>query len=119
MRETRLEQANLHRAAAMYAECIDIWILKLLPLRTHRLTAMEYIPGEKVTDVNDLDEQQSHRMAETMISTSWPGPCGGAMTMPFSTPIPMPETCSEQPMPARPSWTGVCQQPWTRMSAYI
>ena len=69
MRETRLdlEQANLHRAAAMYAECNDIWIPGLLPLCTPRLTAMEYIPGEKVTDLKDLDEQQRRRMAETMI----------------------------------------------------
>ncbi|MDZ7759087.1 MAG: AarF/UbiB family protein [Desulfovermiculus sp.] len=70
LQETRLdlEQANLSRAAALYAECPDIWIPKVLPLCTPRVTAMEYIPGEKVTDVNDMDENQRRRMAESMVS---------------------------------------------------
>lgn len=70
MRETRLdlEQTNLSRAAVLYADCPDIWIPKVLPLCTPRVTAMEYIPGVKVTDVNDVDENQRRRMAETMIS---------------------------------------------------
>ena len=69
MRETRLdlEQTNLSQAAALYSDCPDIWIPKVLPLCTSRVTAMEFIPGEKVTVVNDLDENQRRRMAEALI----------------------------------------------------
>ncbi len=69
MRETRLdlEQTNLSQAADLYADCPDIWIPKVLPLCTPRITAMEFIPGEKVTVVNDLDENQRRRMAEALI----------------------------------------------------
>ncbi len=69
LRETRLdlEQVNLERAAALYADCSDIWIPRTLPLCTPRMTAMEFIPGAKVTEVSHLDAGQRRKVAETMV----------------------------------------------------
>ena len=69
LRETRLdlEQANLERAAALYADCADIWIPQTLPLCSPRITAMEFIPGGKATEVSNLAEYQRRKLAETMV----------------------------------------------------
>jgi ubiquinone biosynthesis protein len=69
LRETRLdlEQANLKRAAALYADCPEIRIPRLLPFCTPRLTAMELIPGVKVTEVSNLAEPERRTVAEAII----------------------------------------------------
>ena len=69
LQETRLdlEQVNLKRAAAFYADCADIWIPRTLPLCTPRVTAMEFVPGGKVTDVSHLGENQRLKVAKTMV----------------------------------------------------
>jgi ubiquinone biosynthesis protein len=69
MREIRLEleQANLKRAAALYADCPEVRIPRLLPFCTPRLTAMELIPGVKATEVSNLAEPERRTVAEAII----------------------------------------------------
>lgn len=62
-----LEQANLKQAADFFADTEEIWIPKTLPFSTPNLTAMEYVPGCKVTEASDLSENKKCQLAETII----------------------------------------------------
>ena len=61
-----LEQHNLRRAAAFYADSKRVVIPRLLDLSTPRLTAMERIEGRKVTDPG-LPARTKRRLAATMV----------------------------------------------------
>lgn len=67
-REVQLdhEQVHLARAAAFHAGSADVVIPRLLPFCTPRMTAMEQIDGEKVTD-SDLPPYQRQQLAKTLI----------------------------------------------------
>ncbi len=67
--QPQLEQSNLKRAASFFADSPDIWIPKILPLCTSRITAMEYIPGRKVTEASHLSEDKRRKLAETMLTS--------------------------------------------------
>ncbi len=63
----RVEQNNLREAYAVYAEEPYIQIPQLLPWCTPRLTAMERIVGEKVTDAA-LPSKRRANLAAVMVS---------------------------------------------------
>lgn len=58
------EQANLARARAELARCQAVAVPALLPLCTPRLTAMEYLPGEKL---RAADGGHGHALARTLV----------------------------------------------------
>jgi ubiquinone biosynthesis protein len=60
------EQANLDRARDFYADLPTVCVPRRLPLSTPRLTAMEFIPGEKITQP-PLSPTAGRRVAETLV----------------------------------------------------
>lgn len=65
--DLRVEQNNLRTAQAFYADNPRILIPRLLPWCTPRLTAMERVFGEKVTDAR-LSPQRRADLASVMVS---------------------------------------------------
>jgi len=63
-----VEQRNLRDAAMFYADEPRLLIPRLLPWCTHKLTAMERIVGDKVTDA-ELSPQVRAEFAGLMVST--------------------------------------------------
>lgn len=61
------EQANLAVAAERHAAHRDVCVPALLPFCTPRLTAMERIDGDKVTNVSRETDARRRRLAETII----------------------------------------------------
>jgi ubiquinone biosynthesis protein len=61
-REVRLwqEQANLTQAGRQFAGQPDVQVPRLLPFCTDALTAMERVPGRKITDGGPLDWWRRH-----------------------------------------------------------
>ena len=68
-REVRLdlEQANLHAAAASYADSAKVQIPAVLPYSTRRITAMERIFGIKVTEADHLSAAQRKDLAGVVL----------------------------------------------------
>ena len=60
------EQRNLEAATQCYALNSSVRIPQLLPFCTPRLTAMEHIYGNKVTQVEDLSQGARERLAATI-----------------------------------------------------
>ena len=60
------EQAHLRQAAAFHASSPRVFVPRLLPFCTARLTAMERVDGRKVTD-SGLSPGQRRRLARTLI----------------------------------------------------
>ncbi len=61
------EQEHLKVAAAVYADDASVHIPALFPFCTPRITAMERICGRKVTDTEELPEDQRRTLANTVI----------------------------------------------------
>ena len=61
------EQQNLYAAGQQYANRRDVWIPRLLPFSTSRITAMERIDGVRVTDVGGLPAHRRRRIARTIV----------------------------------------------------
>lgn len=66
-RETDLqaEQAHLADAAEFYGDTDEIVIPKLITLSDHTMTAMAYVPGEKLSDA-DLTEMERRECAQVL-----------------------------------------------------
>lgn len=67
--EIRLEreQRHLAEAADFYADVDSVQIPSLFPFCTPRITAMERIHGEQVTETQDLSGHQRRRLANSII----------------------------------------------------
>lgn len=63
------EQKNLATAAHLYAGMESIQIPSLLPFSTPRITAMERVSGNKVTEVNGLSYKARKKLATTIVDT--------------------------------------------------
>jgi ubiquinone biosynthesis protein len=63
------EQRNLAQAAEFYADLSSVHIPKLLPYCTRRVTAMERIHGNKVTQTQELSQKVRRALASTLIKT--------------------------------------------------
>lgn len=61
------EQQNLFAAGQQYAHRQDIWIPRLLPFSTSRITAMERIDGVRVTETAGLPAWRRRRIARTIV----------------------------------------------------
>ncbi|OQZ05876.1 MAG: hypothetical protein B6D36_07890 [Planctomycetes bacterium UTPLA1] len=61
------EQKNLFAAGQQYAARRDVWIPRLLPFSTPRLTAMERIDGVRVTDATSLPAWKKRQFARTIV----------------------------------------------------
>ncbi|RIK62633.1 MAG: hypothetical protein DCC65_17125 [Planctomycetota bacterium] len=69
LREVKLdiEQRNITDAVARYAPRRDVWIPRLLPFCTPRITAMERIYGRQVTAVTDLPRWRLEGLARIIV----------------------------------------------------
>lgn len=67
--EVRLdvEQKNIAEAVGRFAHRRDVWIPRLLPFCTPRITAMERISGQKVTQIGELPHWRLRGMARTIV----------------------------------------------------
>nr|VFJ73331.1 MAG: ubiquinone biosynthesis protein [Candidatus Kentron sp. FW] len=63
------EQRNLATAACLYTGLESIHVPSLLPFSTPRITAMERVSGNKVTEVCKLSEEARKNLATTIIDT--------------------------------------------------
>lgn len=63
------EQRNLARAAEFYADLPSVHIPQLLPYCTPRITAMERIHGNKVTQTQEVSQKARRALAATLIKT--------------------------------------------------
>ncbi len=72
--QLREEQRNLEQAALNYASEPEVCIPRLYPFCTSRVTAMERIDGQKVTEPGELDRWDRRRLAELIVEALIAGP---------------------------------------------
>jgi ubiquinone biosynthesis protein len=63
--DLRLEQVHLAQAESQFAGHIDVWVPRLLPFCTDRMTAMERVHGRKATDSQALASWQRPALFRT------------------------------------------------------
>lgn len=61
-----LEQERLTRARRFYADMPEVVVPRVLPMSTQRMTAMEYVPGVKITDC-EAPAAERKRLAQIAI----------------------------------------------------
>jgi ubiquinone biosynthesis protein len=61
------EQRHLEEAARFYSDAANVQIPSLFPYCTPRITAMDRVYGNKVTDVAGLSERQARQLANAVI----------------------------------------------------
>jgi ubiquinone biosynthesis protein len=62
-----VERKHLGEAARLYDSMEDVHIPRVLPFSSRRITAIERIYGQKVTDAGDLSMSRRQRLGETII----------------------------------------------------